>query len=169
MHAPLYWRVKKCRGLIKAAWLCICRDKGKRFLNDVYRKSIARCIADVSDECSYRVTCWLFVATSLSWVDHLARLFPGGVDVCLPPTVVWRRKSSCSPWGQSRINPLEVFLNDMRYINPRFTYLLTYLPAWAVPYFRLKQLSWKIAVLTFFCFPIFRTVHICSRWKVCYS
>ena len=23
---------------------------------------------------------------------------------------------------------LEVFLNDMRYINPRFTYLLTYLP-----------------------------------------
>jgi len=25
---------------------------------------------------------------------------------------------------------LEVFLNDMRYINPRFTYLLTYLPAY---------------------------------------
>ena len=27
------------------------------------------------------------------------------------------------------ISALEVFLNDMRYINPRFTYLLTYLPA----------------------------------------
>ena len=25
------------------------------------------------------------------------------------------------------ISALEVFLNDMRYINPRFTYLLTYL------------------------------------------
>jgi len=35
---------------------------------------------------------------------------------------------------QKRLNPssgrfgaLEVFLNDMRYINPRFTYLLTYI------------------------------------------
>ena len=26
-----------------------------------------------------------------------------------------------------RFSALEVFLNDMRYINPRFTYLLTYL------------------------------------------
>jgi len=26
------------------------------------------------------------------------------------------------------LSALEVFLNDMRYINPRFTYLLTYLP-----------------------------------------
>jgi len=25
------------------------------------------------------------------------------------------------------LSALEVFLNDMRYINPRFTYLLTYL------------------------------------------
>jgi len=25
------------------------------------------------------------------------------------------------------VSALEVFLNDMRYINPRFTYLLTYL------------------------------------------
>ena len=29
--------------------------------------------------------------------------------------------------NQLRTEPLEVFLNDMRYINPRFTYLLTYL------------------------------------------
>jgi len=27
---------------------------------------------------------------------------------------------------------LEVFLNDMRYINPRFTYLLTYLLTYTV-------------------------------------
>jgi len=27
----------------------------------------------------------------------------------------------------SALSALEVFLNDMRYINPRFTYLLTYL------------------------------------------
>jgi len=30
-------------------------------------------------------------------------------------------------WGTGMvISALEVFLNDMRYINPRFTYLLTY-------------------------------------------
>jgi len=31
-------------------------------------------------------------------------------------------------WATFTFLPLEVFLNDMRYINPRFTYLLTYLP-----------------------------------------
>ena len=29
----------------------------------------------------------------------------------------------------TRPSALEVFINDMRYINPRFTYLLTYLPS----------------------------------------
>jgi len=28
------------------------------------------------------------------------------------------------------LSALEVFLNDMRYVNPRFTYLLTYLLTW---------------------------------------
>ena len=33
---------------------------------------------------------------------------------------IWREQ------GHKMTRVLEVFLNDMRYINPRFTYLLTY-------------------------------------------
>ena len=34
---------------------------------------------------------------------------------------------ACPDCSQNITCTLEVFLNDMRYINPRFTYLLTYL------------------------------------------
>jgi len=34
-------------------------------------------------------------------------------------------KGKVRVWGTQTTSALEVFLNDMRYINPRFTYLLT--------------------------------------------
>jgi len=52
------------------------------------------------------------------YTDNVARIHPLH-DVCCVP---------CSNQSISvSISALEVFLNDMRYINPRFTYLLTYL------------------------------------------
>jgi len=45
-------------------------------------------------------------------------------------TVAWRASSATAErlncYLYIQISALEVFLNDMRYINPRFTYLLTY-------------------------------------------
>ena len=40
--------------------------------------------------------------------------------------LVATEKHSSTGMNTNKIRALEVFLNDMRYINPRFTYLLTY-------------------------------------------
>ena len=44
-----------------------------------------------------------------------------------------------NPWKLLRYSALEVFLNDMRYINPRFTYLLTYLQYDTRCYFNVRS------------------------------
>jgi len=47
----------------------------------------------------------------------------------------FRRTHSASQLlGVRMESTLEVFLNDMRYINPRFTYLLTYLLKATTPF-----------------------------------